>query len=63
MRGGIVMNDDKREKIHEIALTITSSKKHPFHVEQDDELRELGKHRDHGVSSLRVSCGPARGRL
>jgi len=45
------MDDDKREKIHEIALTeLHPFKKHPFHVEQDDELRELAKSiADHGV--------------
>jgi ParB family chromosome partitioning protein len=45
------MNDDKREKIHEIALTdLHPFKNHPFHVEQDDELRELAKSiADHGV--------------
>ncbi|SMC63444.1 ParB/RepB/Spo0J family partition protein [Papillibacter cinnamivorans] len=45
------MDDDKREKIHEIALTdLHPFKNHPFHVEQDDELRELAKSiADHGV--------------
>lgn len=55
------MDDDKREKIHEIALTeLHSFKNHPFHVEQDDELRELAKSiADHGV----VTPGIARPRL
>ena len=58
MRGGIIMDDDKREKIHEIALTeLHSFKNHPFHVEEDDELRELAKSiADHGV----VTPGIAR---
>lgn len=45
------MDDDKREKIHEIQLTdLHPFKNHPFHVEQDDELRELAKSiADHGV--------------
>ena len=45
------MDEDKREKIHEIALTeLHPFKNHPFHVEQDDELRELAKSiTDHGV--------------
>lgn len=45
------MDDDKREKIHEITLTeLHPFKNHPFHVEQDDELRELAKSiADHGV--------------
>lgn len=45
------MDDDKREKIHEIALTdLHPFKNHPFHVDQDNELRELAKSiADHGV--------------
>lgn len=45
------MDNDKREKIHEIALSdLHPFKNHPFHVEQDDELRELAKSiADHGV--------------
>ena len=45
------MDDDKRENIHEIALSdLHPFKNHPFHVEQDDELRELAKSiADHGV--------------
>lgn len=45
------MDNDKRENIHEIALTeLHPFKNHPFHVEQDDELRELAKSiADHGV--------------
>jgi len=51
MKGELVMGDDKREKIHEITLTdLHPFKNHPFHVEQDDELRELAKSiADHGV--------------
>ena len=45
------MDNDKWEKIHEIALNeLHPFKNHPFHVEQDDELRELAKSiADHGV--------------
>jgi len=44
-------DDDKREKIHEIALTeLHPFKNHPFHVEENDELRDLAKSiADHGV--------------
>ena len=44
-------DDDKREKIHEIALNeLHPFKDHPFHVVQDDELRELARSiDDHGV--------------
>ena len=45
------MDDDKLEKIHEVALTeLHPFKNHPFHVEEDDELRELAKSiADHGI--------------
>lgn len=45
------MDSDKREKIHEITLTdLHPFKNHPFHVQEDDELRELAKSiADHGV--------------
>jgi ParB family chromosome partitioning protein len=44
-------DDDKREKIHEIVLTeLHPFKNHPFHVEENDELRDLAKSiADHGV--------------
>ena len=44
-------DDDKREKIHDIELSqLHPFKDHPFHVEQDDELRELAKSiTEHGV--------------
>ncbi len=45
------MDNDEREKIHEIALTeLHPFKNHPFHMEQDDELQELARSiSDHGV--------------
>jgi ParB/RepB/Spo0J family partition protein len=51
MKGETIMDNDKREKIHEIALTeLHPFKNHPFHVEEDDELHELAKSiADHGV--------------
>lgn len=44
-------DDYKREKIHEITLTeLHPFKNHPFHVEENDELRDLAKSiTDHGV--------------
>lgn len=44
-------DDDKREKIHEIVLTeLHPFKNHPFHVEENEELRDLAKSiADHGV--------------